>query len=118
MTAMDVTGASAREANLLRASLRVTDVVTVLCDFSANRTPTLEHLANRIRRTAPDCSRNDETNPFSRSSDALAHPPTHSRICTLASFASTRLRVAVRPGNTSIIVEKSSPPLNRMAVWM
>jgi hypothetical protein len=68
---------------------RYADVITVLRDFSANRTPTPEHLANLgLGQLAPIAEVMVKQMLF-------LDPPTHTRIRTLASCAFTPQRVEV-----------------------
>src|SRR5438445_1992958 len=72
---------------------RYADVVTVLHDFSANRTPTPEHLARiGLAELAPIAQVMIKQMLF-------LDPPTHTRIRTLASYAFTPPRVEVLRGH-------------------
>jgi len=78
---------------------RYADVMTVLRDFSANRTPTPEHLANMgLGQLAPIAQVMVKQMLF-------LDPPTHTRIRTLAANAFTPHRVEVLRGHIRDIVK-------------
>jgi pimeloyl-[acyl-carrier protein] synthase len=79
---------------------RYADVITVLRDFSADRTPTPDHLA-KIGLA--------ELSPIARvmvKQMLFLDPPTHTRIRSLASYAFTPHRVEVLRGHIREIVER------------